>query len=426
MEQERINSGRVWWPFPAGLLPVCADGEDAGSRDCGDGVLQRVWLTVTASGAEDYLIRLQTEGWRCIRSEDIGVCRFSSWQREGFCAEVFYHTAWQELRVAGVPYNPYAVHDCFRPVGELEENGGAVASLSRDAQPVCVPTLTQVGLNYERVINGMSYIVRTETGSFVLIDGGCGGQGEAQKLRNLLYAMNGGDRPTIAAWILTHPHNDHLDAMGEFTEAYGEELVPRRLIYNFVSEEELHSGANYTVQGYRLLCEAMRGCWSSAELIKPRTGNRLYLDGVELLVLHCQEDGFPCYPEHLTRSNANSLCFLLTVGGRRVLFTADLAGEYMRDIGEWYGSGLKCEVLQVVHHGRTHGYIPTYTQMSPEICLWPASRPSVEQYGSQSYNRWLMEHVERHYFCYDGNVTLNLSDLQPLDDAASVVKGENR
>ena len=425
MEQERINAGRVCRPFPAGLLPVCPAGEDAGTRDCGDGVLQRVWLTVSADRAEEYLSRLRDEGWVLIRSEEIGACRFSSWQREGLCAEVFYHTAWQELRVAGIPYNPYAVHDCFRSASRDPENQTA-AGLPRPARGVCVPTLTQVGLNYERVINGMSYVLRTGAGSFLLIDGGYGGQGEAQKLRDLLYEMNGGERPDIAAWILTHPHCDHIDAMGEFAAAYGEELVPRRLIYNFVSEEELRAGANYTVPGYRLLCEAIRGPWSSTELIKPRTGNRLFLDGAELLVLHCQEDGYPCYPEHLARNNGNSLCFLLTAGGRRVLFTADLAGAYMRHIGEWYGSDLRCDVLQVVHHGRTHGYIPTYAQMEPTICLWPASRPSVEQYGAQPYNQWLTEHVPRHYFCYEGSITLALPDLRPLDCAAPIMKGENQ
>ena len=53
--------------------------------------------------------------------------------------------------------------------------------------------LTQVGINYESKVNGMSYILRTPTGSFIVIDGGLGRTGRGREDTGLLKEQQAGD-----------------------------------------------------------------------------------------------------------------------------------------------------------------------------------------------------------------------------------------
>ena len=78
------------------------------------------------------------------------------------------------------------------------------------------PLLTQIKPSYFSVDCGMSYVIRTSDGKFIIIDASFGEYDEPQKLIELLRAQSPeGETPTVAAWFFTHPHNDHI---GTFTK----------------------------------------------------------------------------------------------------------------------------------------------------------------------------------------------------------------
>ena len=62
----------------------------------------------------------------------------------------------------------------------------------------------------------MSYVLQTAEGRLVVIDGGCRPDGEA--LLRFLEKL-GGPRPTVAAWFLTHAHDDHIGALTDLQPA---------------------------------------------------------------------------------------------------------------------------------------------------------------------------------------------------------------
>ena len=55
----------------------------------------------------------------------------------------------------------------------------------------------------------MSYVIRTTGGKVIVIDGGT--TGDAPYLRGFLAALGS----NVQAWFITHPHSDHVGALGE-------------------------------------------------------------------------------------------------------------------------------------------------------------------------------------------------------------------
>ena len=59
----------------------------------------------------------------------------------------------------------------------------------------------------------MTYIITLEDGSFIVIDGGSNGGSNVELLHKKLQELNKREgTPVIAAWYLTHIHQDHCPA----------------------------------------------------------------------------------------------------------------------------------------------------------------------------------------------------------------------
>lgn len=261
------------------------------------------------------------------------------------------------------------------------------------------------------MINGMSYILRAPDGSFVIIDGGMAGQGEERHIYDTMVSQSGGKKPVIAAWILTHPHNDHIGAVADFIGRYGSDTVPEAVIFNFINEDALKAGNDYDAKSLSVLRGALSGKWKSAKVIKPHTGERLTIGGAGFTILHTPEDIYPDTAA-MAYNNANTVAFMIDVAGRRIMITGDLSEKYEKQMADWYGSGLKCDILQVIHHARTHGNIAVYSLMAPEIAMWPASRASDAEYGSKDFNVWLRKNVPQNIYCYDGTASVDLKTMK--------------
>ena len=88
------------------------------------------------------------------------------------------------------------------------------------------PLLTQVRQAFFSVDCGMTYVIRTCEGTFVLIDGGMGEYEEAEHLWDILMSQNTSNaKPVIKAWFITHPHTDHFGGFVAFMDKYGEQVT---------------------------------------------------------------------------------------------------------------------------------------------------------------------------------------------------------
>jgi hypothetical protein len=73
---------------------------------------------------------------------------------------------------------------------------------------------------------GMVYAVRLADGSFIVVDGGMPAYGNADRLYNALKEYSNDEKPVIAAWLITHGHEDHIGGLTTFVEKYYEADKP--------------------------------------------------------------------------------------------------------------------------------------------------------------------------------------------------------
>ena len=74
---------------------------------------------------------------------------------------------------------------------------------------------------------GMCYVIRQENGSFIIVDGGMGGNSyreHADLLFSILKEECQNHKPVIECWFITHFHSDHIDLASGFLLEYKDEI----------------------------------------------------------------------------------------------------------------------------------------------------------------------------------------------------------
>ena len=150
-------------------------------------------------------------------SEDryfLGNIEVSLLRKENDLAIITHNRNLNELRVVTEPESGYL--DFLK--GEDERGSGRTSIL-----------FTMVDLED----HGLSIVVRLADGRFVVFDGGWERDHDATALWNTLKSQSEGERPVIAAWVMTHPHIDHYRCSFIFEEMYGDRVDVQNYIYNF-------------------------------------------------------------------------------------------------------------------------------------------------------------------------------------------------
>lgn len=209
----------------------------------------------------------------------------------------------------------------------------------------------------------MSYVLQTAEGRLVVIDGGCRPDGEA--LLRFLEKLRG-PRPTVAAWFLTHAHDDHIGALTELLEHHREEFTVERILCNLPPlawTQAVESVAAHANREHGPLLAA-----AGDKIAAVSAGERISVDEMVFRVLRVPDLNLTVNP-----LNNSSIVLRLTVeGGRTVLFVGDLgveAGEAL--LRELPPEDIRAEVVQMAHHGQQGVTKAFYEAVAPRVCLWP-------------------------------------------------------
>ena len=273
------------------------------------------------------------------------------------------------------------------------------------------PMITQVDLEDY----GLSYVVRTCDGRFIVFDGGWEFEPDADSLYKVLCEQSGGGVPVIAAWIMTHPHIDHYRCFLVFHKKYGDKVRIERFIYNFPDPNcdaeliplILHQDEYYHITRLNDIVK-YEAEQNGAVLYRAHTGQVYELGGVRMEVLTSPDDTFK---PPVTGSNNISLVFRLTVMGQTILMTGDSNLKYSK-LASRFGGYLKCDILQLTHHGFGGGDNDAYRLVDPHTVLAPVFER--EAFGTMCI---YMEHnlpliydmnVEDFYVGGNGNISLTL------------------
>ena len=218
--------------------------------------------------------------------------------------------------------------------------------------------------------NGLGLVLRLPDGRFIIVDGGYEGDDRVYAaLRNLVPE----GKIVIAAWFVSHPHNDHYSAFTDFLVNHGadQDIVIERIMLNFAEPIRYIAFEVYgdTVEDVEYLQQVIQEKAPNVPVLKVHTGQTIDFGDATVEILYTIEDHMP---EELRNINDSTMAMRVTMGGESVMILADI-GYYSGPImDEMWGDYLKSDILQVAHHGQWPSVESIYHKIAAEVAIVPA------------------------------------------------------
>ncbi|MBE6550736.1 MAG: MBL fold metallo-hydrolase [Ruminococcaceae bacterium] len=270
------------------------------------------------------------------------------------------------------------------------------------------PLVTQVKLPYFTVDCGMSYVIRLSDGRFVIIDGGYGEYDEPEHLYSVLEKQNILDKITVAAWFITHPHCDHFGNCTLFLNKYYGKVAVENLLFTFPREGKL-KGASDMTEFLKTLPKLTETVISS-----PKRGDVLTYSDAVFEVLFTADD---LDDKEVPNINNTSLVMMMTLGIHKTLWLGDAQDQSSEFLCSVYpDERLKCDILQVGHHGYWGGSQELHEKADPKALLWPCPDFWYHPARKWAYNRFFIE-SENIKAVYRGGIGEYTIDMTlPIED----------
>lgn len=203
----------------------------------------------------------------------------------------------------------------------------------------------------------MSYVLVTSNNKVIVVDGGW--EGDAPYLKSLIKSFGG----RVDAWFISHPHQDHVEALSEILAA--PEGITIGTIYHTKASPARYNSSNPKDVVTKLYSriEAF-GC----EIVDIREPGGLYdIDGVGIKVLSVSDEVLS------TDLNNSSLVLRIWDDAKSVVFLGDCGILEGRKLLATYPDDLNCDFLQLGHHGNKGPEKSFYDAVSFHYALVPTA-----------------------------------------------------
>ncbi len=270
----------------------------------------------------------------------------------------------------------------------------------------------------------MSYVIITKEDNAIVIDGGR--PEDMPRLKEIIRGRR------VSAWILTHPHNDHISGfVSELEKNELKDFDIERVVYNFPSYEIIE---NHNVRDYEYYAKELNEILPRFNKVEEFLKDRIYKaeQGESLFIDEVRIDFLYTYHEGLTDNLMNdaSLVFKVTTPLRSVLFLGDLGPQGGDVLMAESRHLLKSDIVQMSHHGHMNVHMEVYAEIMPEACLWCCNESLYEEdelpfylsdnkkqilqgrtgmFGTKMTRKWMdILGVKTHYVAKDGIIEIEI------------------
>ncbi len=332
-------------------LPEYEGGEDFSVSDLGDGAYLLKVNETTKDEYLDHIKKIENSGAKKYTENEIEGNLFATYISETSVIHLQYAPVYNRTSIAVEPVKTAGLF-------ELEKDN--------DKTVVTTPKLIQLKVFDETVENGgMCYIIRLENGKFIVVD--CGQEEETAFLIYEQLVENNvlEGKPQIAAWIFTHWHGDHYITYTKyFLPLYGDNVDVEKFVYSFPMDRYYFGSTK--LASYKGFTSATR----IGDVIRPHAGDVMHLGNMKLTFLYTQDEFLPRTFEFF---NDSSLTFMIEYEGQKILITGDASENSCNIMLDMYPEYLKCDILQVPHHGHYGANNAFMDATDPSVALIPAS-----------------------------------------------------
>ena len=253
----------------------------------------------------------------------------------------------------------------------------------------------------------MSYVIITEKGNCVIVDGGR--PEDVPKLREKVKGH------PIKAWFLTHPHLDHISAFDFLAKNRDPDFDFEKVYYNFPSPEfaEISADDDGELANFNAVLPLL-----GEKAVVVHTGDIITVDEVKIEILYHFDENDKLYDFVYKTINDTSIAFRIDTPRSSLIFLGDLGPESGDVLAEQGEAKLHAEYCQMAHHG--HGCVgaDVYILINPRVCIWNAPEWLWDEEGVlQDYRRYGLKRtrlwmerigVKEHIVTKDGTAEVEL------------------
>ena len=300
----------------------------------------------------------------------------------------------------------------FTPcAGELRVTAAGTERLPRLSPDACkgdAGTTFYAFENDQTLIDcGMCLLVQCPDHSFFVVDSGHYFQPNDN---DRLYAFMrertpAGQNVTVCGWLITHAHTDHVCKLMDFLRFNTRDVTVEGFYCNLLPPDYAVWDGNREEAEIAAKLLAVLADFP-APVYTLHTGMRFYVRNLAFDVLSTCEDILPAFIEDY---NDSSAAVMLEAAGSRVFIPGDAAVEAGKRMEARWGETLRCDVVQVSHHGHTGLSAACYELLGADTAIFPVTRIMFEQeLPKKEANQRIVELASQYYITGDGTVVVPL------------------
>lgn len=227
-----------------------------------------------------------------------------------------------------------------------------------------------------------------------------------------------GQKVVVNGWLLSHAHSDHVSKFMDFLRYNREDVIIEGIYSNLIPADNAASevwSVEETLLAYKLFKMLDE---TDIPTYKIHTGQRFYIRNLCVDVMGTHED---IYPQAVKDYNDSSCMVMLTAEGSRIFIPGDASNLASVELVKRYGETLKCDVVQMAHHGHNGLFKDAYELLDAAVAVFPITRIKFdEEYPRIEANRRAIELAEKYYITSDGTVKIplpfSLETIEKLPD----------
>lgn len=254
---------------------------------------------------------------------------------------------------------------------------------------------------------GMCLLVQCSDYSFFVVDSGHYFQfNDNDRIYKFMRERTpDGKKVVVSGWFVTHAHTDHISKLIDFLKYNCNDVIIEGFYSNLLPYE--YEEPNWDIEEKLIskkLFDLMDRC--GIPKYKLHTGERFYIRNLAFDVLGTHED---VYPQHIRDYNDSSCIVMMEADGTRVFIPGDAAVKASELLEKRFDNSLKCDVVQVAHHGHIGLSSHAYELLNAKIAVFPITRIKFdEEYPRIEANRRLIELADGYYISSDGTVEISM------------------
>ena len=374
------------------LETIPAYSSSTSSYDCGDDTTMLLAKNTNISSYEKYCNELIANGYTEYSKRDNvnGNC-YRIYTKGTMALNVYFTKSASTVRIISGPLDDI-------PTNEVDKT-------PEKNKDVSVTMLSQG----ENTDCGLGLIFHLANGKFIIFDGGFS---LSDKLYSKLVEIAPkGSKIIITAWFISHPHNDHQEAVTNFIKRHASDVEVENVFYNYAPSSFYTNASNETnTAGIETVADGLEGLLNSnfdrtTKIIKPHTGQIYNFGSASAEILYTVED---VLEKKLDYVNTSSLIVRFKIGDQTILALADATHTISTILQNTYGTYLKSDIVQLAHHGTYPGHASLYTKINASVLLWPSNTENAKKQYSDSAVKEALAKAKDVYLAKDVDVTLKL------------------